>query len=227
MTELSRQDQFDALVAKSPILLNRLGKHHLSKLTPETVEKFFTEFARSGAIGKSADAAGITPTTVERWRKQYPEFNSLCQEAYALFKSNLEAEIHRRAVEGVEKTIYDRNGEAVGTETKYSDTLLIFLAKRHMPEFRTEQTVNVNTNSGLSDQAKVDLKRLSRQERDQLEKLISKAAGREMDVQDIEDAQVVEEPQVLQHPPHPESTTLIPVSLDNDTGPSDESQDPS
>lgn len=199
MSTADQQERFGQIVAKSPILFNRLGQNANSKLSPETVEKFFIEFSRSGAIGKATEAAGISYSTYANWRRNIPEFANLCEEAYALFKSGLEAEIHRRAVEGVEKTIYDRNGEAVGTETKYSDTLLIFLAKRHMPEFRTEQTVNVNTNTGLSDQAKVDLKRLSREERDQLEKLISKAAGREMDSQDIEDAQVIaEEPSVLQ-----------------------------
>ncbi len=46
----------------------------------------------------------------------------------------LEAEAHRRAVEGVEEAVGWYKGEAGGTVRKYSDVLLIFLLKSLQPE---------------------------------------------------------------------------------------------
>ena len=47
----------------------------------------------------------------------------------------LEAEARRRAVTGVEKPVYYK-GKVVGSTTKYSGKLLMFLLKAHDPKFR-------------------------------------------------------------------------------------------
>jgi hypothetical protein len=63
--------------------------------------------------------------------------DDLYVEAFAaaeqLAARTLEEEAIRRARDGVTRTVY-RNGEAVGEELSYSDTLLIFLLKGHMPD---------------------------------------------------------------------------------------------
>jgi hypothetical protein len=45
----------------------------------------------------------------------------------------LEAELHKRAFEGVERPVYYK-GEQVGTWRFYSDALAMFLLKAHRPE---------------------------------------------------------------------------------------------
>ena len=45
----------------------------------------------------------------------------------------LEAEARRRAVTGVDKPVYYK-GEVVGSITKYSDRLLMFLLRAHRPQ---------------------------------------------------------------------------------------------
>ena len=46
----------------------------------------------------------------------------------------LEAEAHRRAVEGVEEPVGWYKGQAGGTVRRYSDVLLMFLLKGVLPE---------------------------------------------------------------------------------------------
>ena len=45
----------------------------------------------------------------------------------------LEAEARRRAVTGIDKPVYYK-GEVVGSITKYSDRLLMFLLRAHRPQ---------------------------------------------------------------------------------------------
>jgi hypothetical protein len=52
-------------------------------------------------------------------------------------------EIRRRAIEGWNDPVYQM-GQRVGSVRKYSDVLLIFLAKRLMPEYRDKVTLDVN-----------------------------------------------------------------------------------
>ncbi len=57
-----------------------------------------------------------------QWRKALEEGTDL-----------LDAEARRRAVTGVDKPVYYK-GKVVGSITKYSDRLLMFLLKAHRPQ---------------------------------------------------------------------------------------------
>jgi hypothetical protein len=54
----------------------------------------------------------------------------------------LEAEAWRRAVDGVDRPIFQR-GEQVGVERVYSDNLMVQLLKAHRPEKYRERTENI------------------------------------------------------------------------------------
>lgn len=100
--------------------------------------KFLEHFAVYGNITQGAQHAGIDRTTVYRWQEHDDDFAAAFREAEIQATETLEAEARRRAVEGVvsETPIYSRKGELLNTiiETKYSDTLLIFLLKARAPE---------------------------------------------------------------------------------------------
>lgn len=65
--------------------------------------------------------------------KGQPEWLDLWNESLELFADRLEAEMARRAIEGVDKPVFYK-GEEVGTIREYSDTLAIALAKGVRPE---------------------------------------------------------------------------------------------
>ncbi len=60
---------------------------------------------------------------------------------------NIEAEIHRRAIEGWDEPIASA-GKRLGVMRKYSDVLLIFYAKKRMPEYREKQSMELTGKDG-------------------------------------------------------------------------------
>ena len=79
--------------------------------------------------------AGIVKQTIytRQWREDR-DFQTALERARVMSADLLEAEAHRRAVEGVEEPVGWCKGEAGGTVRRYSDTLLIFLLTGVMPE---------------------------------------------------------------------------------------------
>lgn len=89
-------------------------------------------FRQTGNVLLSAHATGIARRTHYRWLeaddKYKRDFNEATEDACDL----LEAEATRRAIKGVNEPVY-QGGELVGTITKYSDVLLMFLLNGRRP----------------------------------------------------------------------------------------------
>ena len=66
-------------------------------------------------------------------------------------------EIHRRGVKGVKVPVYQQ-GELVGTTVKYSDNLLLELAKSRIPSFKERGQIDVTFNAdGATEELKAKL----------------------------------------------------------------------
>jgi hypothetical protein len=89
------------------------------------------------AQGKSptyaAKEAGVSRAIAYRWRQRDPKFAAAWDEAVAEGIDQLEDEAHRRAVEGVDRAVY-QGGVRVGEIKTYSDSLLTLLLKSRRPE---------------------------------------------------------------------------------------------
>lgn len=100
-------------------------------------EKFLDAFAQTAIILVACRSANINRTTVDYWKDRDPDFRLRFRQAEAEANDRIDAEIHRRAIQGVRRTkgVYYK-GNLVGSEeiVEYSDTLLIFLAKARMPD---------------------------------------------------------------------------------------------
>ena len=96
--------------------------------TAPWVAPFIAELKQHGLLNTAARVAGVTPRRVAKLREESAEFDYLVTDALEEAADVLEAEARRRAVEGVEKTVYYQGAE-VGTETVYSDSLLTTLLK--------------------------------------------------------------------------------------------------
>lgn len=105
--------------------------------TGQLKKRFLMAFELTGNIYGAAKAAEIARSTVYRWQEQDEQFVHDFRQAELASTERLELEAYRRAHDGVtvEKPIYDKSGQIVDTiiETKYSDTLLIFLLKARSP----------------------------------------------------------------------------------------------
>lgn len=99
---------------------------------------FLRKLAETGHVGDSAKYAHVHRNTAYSHKLTDPEFAAAWDAALDAAVVRLEDEAVRRAVEGVEKPIYQQ-GRLVGIEQQYSDTLLIFLLKANRPQKYREQ----------------------------------------------------------------------------------------
>lgn len=101
--------------------VRRRAGHHMSKAErTEAQDKFVEAFANAGIVLVGCRAAGVTRQTVDYWLEHDVEFSFKYNNARREADDRIRLEIWRRAT----------------TLEKASDTLLIFLAKSRMPEFR-------------------------------------------------------------------------------------------
>lgn len=95
---------------------------------------YLAQYAQTGRFTDAAAAAGISLRTGWNWRHDSDDapFRAALALAQGLAGDRLEAEILRRAVEGVVEPVY-QSGRLVGTVRRLSDTLLMFAAKAVLP----------------------------------------------------------------------------------------------
>jgi hypothetical protein len=94
---------------------------------------FLAAFSQCGNVTRAAEAAGCDRHSHALWLKKDPDYAEAFQEAKAMASDRIEQEIYRRGVEGWDEPVW-YEGRQVGMIRRYSDTLLIFLAKGNMPE---------------------------------------------------------------------------------------------
>ena len=82
----------------------------------------------------ACEVAKVGRSSHYRWLEKDPEYRAAFDLAKEDATDVLEAEAHRRAVEGVEEQVGWYRGVAGGTVRRYSDVLLIFLLKSLRPE---------------------------------------------------------------------------------------------
>ncbi len=110
------------------------------------VEEAFLNGIRAGwSISRSAWNADLHPTTVYAWKRVSlasegkDDFAERWAAAHEAGVDVLEDEVHRRAVKGVEKPVY-QGGILVGAVTEYSDSLLSFALRGKNPKvYNTER----------------------------------------------------------------------------------------
>jgi hypothetical protein len=86
--------------------------------------------ALSGSKMEAARAAGVNPSTVMRHRNREPGFIKAEEDALRQAIAVVESEIRRRAMKGVMRVRYGRDGKVLSREIEYSDTLILRLAER-------------------------------------------------------------------------------------------------
>jgi hypothetical protein len=143
-------------------------------------ENFLEAYAKTGNILLSCKAAGISRTTFYNWQEKDEEFSFRAHQAEREFADTILAEFIQRAVYGYEKPVVsagrivyeeipelDKYGNQVVDERGkpiihhkplmervVSDNLLAMAVKRHFPEYREKQQIDVNNaNTNVQDKA--------------------------------------------------------------------------
>lgn len=103
------------------------------KAAPVWEKAFLSALSEAGVVRYACKAAGVDPSAVYDRRREVPEFAAAWAQALDDAADLLESEAVRRGRDGIVETVVGKNGE-VYENTKYSDTLLIFLLKGARPE---------------------------------------------------------------------------------------------
>jgi hypothetical protein len=101
--------------------------------TPARQRKFFKALKKTGCIKDGCRAAGISKTTVDRWRNKDAAFDAKVDAARAMASAELDMIAWTRATQGCEEKVY-RDGELVYVRVKPSDSILRLLMQGANPE---------------------------------------------------------------------------------------------
>lgn len=145
---------------------------------------FLAALEETGVISRAAKAADVSRKTVWLRRQTNPEFLTAFNDALQAGALLLEAEAVRRAAEGVVRMKFNpktgqpyidpRTGQPY-MEHEYSDTLMVYLLKRHFPEQYREPKGDVNNTVAVHNHlhiSEADLRQIQERRRELLERPI-------------------------------------------------------
>ncbi len=117
------------------------------KITDKAWAIFLEQLAGCGIVTHACKKARIGRTWAYKRRREDEEFAKAWAEAEEIGINAMEDEAMRRAVQGVERPVF-QNGRQVGKLREYSDALMIFLLKGKRPEKYKERVANEHTGAG-------------------------------------------------------------------------------
>lgn len=109
--------------------------------------RFLVQLSHHGNVTRALRGAKLNRGYAYDRRTTDMEFAGAWEEAVKIGLQVLKDEAWRRAHDGVEKVKYYQ-GQKIGTEIEYSDTLLMFLIKQHDPSFREHFDLTLGNQGG-------------------------------------------------------------------------------
>ena len=103
-------------------------------------QAFLESFRVIGVVSRAAVNAGVSRRSVYNWLTNDHVFQESFKDAEEDSRDLIRDEIRRRAIIGWQESVYQR-GELVGQITKYSDALLIRMARARLPEYRDAEKI--------------------------------------------------------------------------------------
>ena len=144
------------------------------KFDADAKRRFLLFYEEFGLMGQGAAAAGVCYVTVRKHLEDDEQFATQFENARQRYRDKIEAEVHRRAIEGVQRYLTCGKGLVYGPsetefeevqrpdgttarvpkmvalkETVYSDHLLLAMARRHIDEYKDRGTVNHQVTGGV------------------------------------------------------------------------------
>lgn len=125
-------------------------KHGHRRLDWTSFQLICERIAEHGQMRKACEEGGFAYSTVrgaisEATARDDHEWAELWEEASAAYAERIDGELHRRAIEGVTKTVWgrvdkDKDGK-IGEEVTYSDSLLALKAKGHLAKYQNRTVI--------------------------------------------------------------------------------------
>lgn len=132
---------FETTVLRRARTAGQIEEDYIKVLHPVYRAKFLAGLAQYGTLAaarkymKNQYGLTIRGDILRRMLSLIPSFKQEVDDAIEEYQATIQMEIHRRAVEGVDKGIYHQ-GELVAKEKVYSDALLAKMVDTHLPEYK-------------------------------------------------------------------------------------------
>ncbi len=118
------------------------------KFTPERRAVFLAKLEQHGRIGLAARWAGVVTDTVNRHRKEDPEFDHACNESLSYYHEMCVAGITHQARVGMIDEKYDKEGKLISRRVSYEQQLRMMMVKRADPSYNDIQKQEVSVVGG-------------------------------------------------------------------------------
>jgi hypothetical protein len=118
----------------------------------EDIQRYLDVLRTTGSVVKARRAVRTSKSTIDRIREQDAQFAEAEEEARGEYADLLEQELFRRAYEGEETAVFNKDGDLTGYQVKKSDTLLIFALKGLMRERYGTQYAQSNVSASVNGQ---------------------------------------------------------------------------
>lgn len=104
----------------------------MNKIRHPKKRMFLMAYSQVGNVLQAAKLSKVNRGSHYTWIESDPDYAAAFSEARQAYGERLEAEMLRRAVEGVDRPVFWR-GKQVGEIREFSDVLLIFALRANMP----------------------------------------------------------------------------------------------
>lgn len=118
------------------------------KFTPERRAIFLSKLEQHGRIGLAARWAGVVVETVNRHRKEDPEFDLACNESLSYYHEMCVAGITHQARVGMIDEKYDKEGKLISRRVSYEQQLRMMMVKRADPSYNDVQKQELSVVGG-------------------------------------------------------------------------------
>ncbi len=117
-----------------------------TKFTPKKREQFLDALCELPNVTRAARLIGMSRRGLYDIREADKDFAQAWDDAVDEGVDAIEVELHRRAVEGTTKPVF-QGGRHIGDIQEYSDTLLMFMLKALRPDKYRERTETSHSGS--------------------------------------------------------------------------------
>lgn len=117
------------------------------KFTPKQ-KAFLVSYTEKPTVKGACAKAGVTTQGFYQWLHRSKEFRAAFDCVKKMGIQSMEDEVVRRAMEGVEEPVFNKDGKLVGSKTKYSDTLLMYYLNGNAPEKYRNRNTHEHTGPG-------------------------------------------------------------------------------
>lgn len=145
---------FETAVLSKTRGLCEIQEDYIKVLHPMYREKFMDGIRKYGTIPaamkwmKDNHGLKLRGDVLRRISTLIPSFKQEIDDAQEEYQATLHMEVHRRAVEGIDKGIYHQ-GVCVEYEKVYSDSLLVKMLDTHNPEYKEAKASDKNKGGNI------------------------------------------------------------------------------